>query len=385
MALATNRAYLRLEPATLAITAERVKQALWEQLEITGSWKGKVHLAIRAARTTNDAVVVGSERLKDGWRYGVELPEVVDRARCVRALTQCLLLEFANRDFPARSAEIPEWLLEGLSRHLLMAREAEIIVSAPQFGKARELAALTLTARREDPLSAARQELSSQPALDFKRLSWPSPEDLSGARGETYRAGAQLLVAELARLPDGRARLRKTVSLLPAFYNWQFAFLQAFEGVFQRPLDVEKWWALQLAHFTGRDPAQAWESAESLLKLDEVLGAPAQIRAGTNELPQHARVTLQSIVREWSREEQVSLLRTKLEQLQSLRLRASPDVRPLVDDYFRAIAQYLERRARIEADLYSRNDLPKRRLASQTISVLDVLDVRRSTITVPQG
>jgi len=36
------------------------------------------------------------------------------------------------------------------------------------------------------------------------------------------------------------------------YYNWQFAFLQAFSATFQQPLDVEKWWSLQLLHFTGR-------------------------------------------------------------------------------------------------------------------------------------
>jgi len=385
LAVSTNRAFVRLEPATLAVSAERVKQALWEELEIQGDWRGKIHLSIRAARTTNDPVVLGSERLSDGWRYGLELPEVLDRPRYLRAMSQCLLLEIANRGMPARSAEIPAWLVEGLSRHLLAGREAELVVPAPQFGVAGTLAALEVSARREDPLQGARQTLVSEPALDFQRLSWPSDEDLSGARGELYRASSQLFVAELQRLPGGRSRLRQMLAELPGFYNWQFAFLKAFEGVFARPLDVEKWWALQVAHFTGRNPAEAWGPAESWLKLDEVLGAPAQVRVGTNELPQHTRVTLQSTIRDWNRADQLPLLRTKLAQLESLRLRSSPDIAPLIGSYQQAVTQYLEKRARLEADLYSRNDLAKRRLASQTVNLLDELDARRNTLRPPQS
>ena len=54
-------------------------------------------------------------------------------------------------------------------------------------------------------------------------------------------------MGELLRLPDGRACLQRMLAQLPQHYNWQFAFLEAFHARFERPLDVEKWWALSLA------------------------------------------------------------------------------------------------------------------------------------------
>jgi len=52
-------------------------------------------------------------------------------------------------------------------------------------------------------------------------------------------------------LENGRACLREMLAQLPAFYNWQFAFLKGFQPWFQRPLDVEKWWALTVVRLPG--------------------------------------------------------------------------------------------------------------------------------------
>src|SRR5205807_476009 len=81
----------------------------------------------------------------------------------------------------------------------------------------------------------------------------------------------------------------------------QFAFLRAFQAHFQRPLDVEKWWTLQVLHFTGRDLTQTWPADESWKKFDEIIRSTVQIRVGTNELPLRAEISLQAIIREWDR------------------------------------------------------------------------------------
>ena len=93
--------------------------------------------------------------------------------------------------------------------------------------------------------------------MTFEELSWPTAANSTGAAGEFYGDSAQLFVDELLSLPDGRACLRAMVAELPR-YNWQFAFLHAFGAYFQRPLDVEKWWALQVVQFTGHDLGQTW-------------------------------------------------------------------------------------------------------------------------------
>ncbi len=135
--------------------------------------------------------------------------------------------------------------------------------------------------------------------MTFEALSWPTEQDLADDAGDLYRGSAQLFVGELLRLPDGRACLQAMLARLPQHHNWQFAFLEAFHTHFQRPLDVEKWWALSLAQASGRDAAQAWPLAESWQKLDQAIHAAVQVRTRTNELPLRAEVSLQTIIREW--------------------------------------------------------------------------------------
>ena len=54
----------------------------------------------------------------------------------------------------------------------------------------------------------------------------------------------------------------------------QSAFLNAYRLQFPRLLDVEKWWAVILVHFTGLDPTQAWSLPVTLQKLEEALQPP---------------------------------------------------------------------------------------------------------------
>src|SRR5262249_34667183 len=130
----------------------------------------------------------------------------------------------------------------------------------------------------------------------FEQLSWPTEEQLSDA---LYQGSAQLFVSELLRLPDGKACLQEMLAQLPAYYNWQFAFLRGLHDYFQKALDVEKWWALAAVHFTGRELAQTWPQEESWSKLDALLHEGIQIRSATNDAPLYSRVSLQTIIRDW--------------------------------------------------------------------------------------
>jgi hypothetical protein len=381
LAASTDAGLLRLDPNTLAVSAERIKEKLYRELEMTGPGRGKIYLMIRPARGTNDSVLIASERLRDGWQYGVELPEVIDRFRFVRALTQCVLLEYANRHAPARSAEIPLWLSEGLATYLLSSSEAEIVLSAPQFSRdGGTVAARFLNVQRENPLIRLRQQFAEEAPLTFQELSWPESEQLAGPRAVQYRASAMLFICEVLRLRDGRAGLRNFLVHLPQFYNWQFAFLQAFRTSFERPIHIEKWWDLQAAHFTGRALGETWSSTESWYKLDELLGAPVQVRVSTNDLPRHARITLQGVIQDWKRADQAPVLQERVLQLTWLRLRIAPDLAALVDDYRVVLANYLDKRVRIDAEGNARNPSAQRRYARDAIDQLDRLDVQRQAV-----
>ena len=86
---------------------------------------------LHPAQSTDETVTIVSRHSPDGWNYQVQLPDVVSRTRFARALTGVLLLELANRDAHARSAEIPAWLTDGLSQELLATAWQEIILSSP--------------------------------------------------------------------------------------------------------------------------------------------------------------------------------------------------------------------------------------------------------------
>jgi hypothetical protein len=99
-------------------------------------------------------------------------------------------------------------------------------------------------------------------------------------------------VNELLDLKNGPAQLRTTLQSLPHFYNWQTAFQNAFSADFPRPLDLEKWWTLQVVSFVARDPASRWTPAVSREKLGEILSVPVEMRTASNALPTHAHISL---------------------------------------------------------------------------------------------
>src|SRR5208283_4016996 len=257
--IATNTDFVRLEPALLAVSAERIKELLVRELnpelrglDLPAPPPGKIFLALHPAQSTDEGVTIVSRRSLGGWDYQVRLPDVLSRTRYLRAMTGVLLLEFASRDARARSAEIPAWLTDGLSQELLATAGQEIILSSPdKMVNGLPVSRTITTTRGLDSLAGARRVLRDHAVLAFEQLSWPTDAQLAGDDGGAYRASAQLFVNELLALKNGPAHLRAMLETLPKFYNWQLAFQTAFRENFPRPLDVEKWWAVQVVSFVA--------------------------------------------------------------------------------------------------------------------------------------
>lgn len=374
--------WVRLEPQLLALSCERIKRALLRSLNAPDRWRGKVSLRLHPIRRANEPILITSERFTDGWAYYVDLPDAVEAPRLVDALVRVLLAEWANRDNVGRAAEIPAWLREGLAEELQSDPTFDLVLRPPEARPTGlPMRLLSRQGRWPHPLAAAHTFLQNHPPLTLEELSWPQLGQFEGDAALTYRYSAQLFVYELLRLRDGRVALCTMLDMLPRHLNWQIAFFQAFRSHFQRPLDLEKWWDLQVVNFTSHELSQAWNRADSLRELDEVLRAFVQVRAGTNTPATHAEVPLQSVVSEGDYDSQRDFWRFKIQQLERLRIGVVPGVVLLADEYRRALEGYVRRMERGRSppgEALNRYEL--NRIARETARQLNLLDQRREAL-----
>ncbi len=126
---------MRLDAPLLVISAEHFKAALWRELGLSPNspWSGKVFIVLHSARSLNEPVVIASEPFIQVWNYRLGMPDLISHNRYVRSLSAVLLLEIANRKAPVNgpSAEIPDWLVDGLARQIMEADNTKVILSAP--------------------------------------------------------------------------------------------------------------------------------------------------------------------------------------------------------------------------------------------------------------
>jgi hypothetical protein len=370
----TNTGLLRLEPALLAVSAERFKAALGREIGLAANtpWSGKIFLVLHPARSLDEPVNLVAQPFLHHWNYRLELPDLVTRHRCARAFSAVILLEIANRGVPAggHSAALPEWLVAGLARQVTQAGETPAILSAPTKMEND----LVLTRRNDqrrgiDPLAAARRVLQNSPALTFEQLSWPADAQVNGDDGGVFPASAQLFVSELLALKDGPAKVRALLAQLPAYENWQSAFLAAFRENFQRPLDVEKWWSLRVVAFAARAPGPLWTTAVSRDKLEAALAVPVNLRYSPNALPSYAEISLQSVIQNFEPERQGQILQTRLRDLELIQFRLTPSLAGLADGYRKVLSDYLHARKKFY--------FLRQPGAAATVKQLNLLDARR--------
>lgn len=377
---ATNANWVSLEPTLVSVSAERIKQAVWRELGVTGSWQNRISITLHPARSGDEPVNIVSDRSMGVWNYRVAMPDQISRERYLRALVQVVLLELANRDARGQPAEIPPWLTEGLTGQLLASHGPDLVINAPRLSLngVTYNPPVTTDARPVSPLEKAHKILLGETPLTFEELSWPAPGQIDGSDGPQYRACAQLFTCELLKLRGGKDCLREFLGALPSYLNWQMAFLQGFKPHFTRPLDIEKWWALQSTGFAGRDLIQTWTYEDSWNKLAAALMASVDVFGSTNELPLLAEVKLQTIVRDWEPAKQEAVLRGKVGELESIRLRIAPELAGLTSEYRQAIDLYLNQRNPSTSGGQQSHIAPGQIMRGQRdlLKRLDALDVR---------
>lgn len=342
--------HLVLQPALLTVSCERIKQTLDGLLNDRSQWKSKIFVSLQPAQTAEDEIGFLAEHFKDGWAYRMEIPTPVDRTRLVRAVTLVWLTEHANRKGGERSAEIPLWLLEGLTQTLLADHAVEVLLTPPQA--AENFVPISRSVVTNDMSQAWRKQAQRGP-MSLEELSWPKENQLNGVDAAIYGQSARLFISELMRFQDGRDCLRTTIEELPNYLNWQMAFLRGFRTHFTKLLDVEKWWALQVDFFNNRDAHGMWSSSESWQKLDAILRTPVEARRDLKELPQSTEIPFKTVLSEWEFQQQEPVLTTKLTELDSARGRVAPEFVSLVDSYRRFISEYLttQKKRKVQFDV----------------------------------
>jgi hypothetical protein len=308
------------------------------------------------------------------------VPNPVEPMRLIRALIQALLLEQANRRNPTHTAEIPLWLTEGLTQQVMATRGAAVLLAPPQ-AQANHLSVqrTVVDTRRNQGSFLAREALGERAPMTLQELSWPKDNQLEGPDAELYRLSSQLFVAELLRVPEGRARLLKMLEELGGCYNWQTAFFRAFQPHFERQLDVEKWWTLQLVQGAGRNLAGAWSPEESWTRLSEIVQLSVEMRQAKADLPTTTLVPLATAISDWDLPRQIPILQGKLKELHLARNRMAEALLPLVDGYRDVLGRYLTQRTQPGAGLggSKRNTINARNLVRDTLKQLTTLEQQR--------
>jgi hypothetical protein len=101
-------------------------------------------------------------------------------------------------------------------------------------------------------------------------------------------------------------------------------------------------------------------------------------------MPAEAKLTLQEVIAQWSPANAFAVLERSIDELKFLHLRASLEFRPLVDQYLKVLAGYLNsnRGPSVEWTLGKNHPSISSALKSDAVRQLDALDKQRSTLRV---
>jgi hypothetical protein len=336
---ATSSSETALDPAVLVISCERIKESLLQTLGMTDQWRnkmgqGRINLIINPAVPEEEGTLLTGLPGANGWNYELALPSPIKPRLLLRAIVKALLVEMANRSAGEQSAEIPDWLVAGLSA-LMQADSLQSLVIQPQVSTVGNRLNYT-------GLAQVREQLRQRRPLSFQELSLPEAGTLDGENYEFFSACSHLFLEQLLRLDDGRRCLREMiVRQLPAHLNWQTAFLEAYSRHFPQLLDVEKWWGLTCVSFTGTDASARFSQEDTWKKMQEALDVPVEVRLSADEMPVPAELTLQEVIADWDPAKAAPVLQRAAEGLALLRMQSAPEFAALLDRYLATLQSYL--------------------------------------------
>lgn len=376
---------ISVTPDLLAVSCERIKAAFLGQLQLPDRWQGKVHIGIVPATAMSQGVGYGASLFRDGFQYRLEVPQRVEPERLVRAVVQVLLQELANRG-ATKSAEIPLWLREGMTQELLSDQLINLVAqestSIKVGGAAWMLGTSYSEGRKGDNLDACREYLKTHPALTFMELSLPTSGQLENEGWTGFQRSSQLFYHSLIGMRGGPALLVTFIQQLNSQLNWQTPFLKIYGAQFSRLLDVEKWWAVNVASLSGRDQSRLVSREVCQQKLDDILFSEANVRMNSDTMPTRVKLRLQDVILTWDVTRQRLALGNKVSQLSALGLSAPEELMPLVFQYRDILAYYLKEhdKASLGTTLRGQPVFSATVLARSTAKKLDELDLKLANL-----
>ena len=105
----------------------------------------------------------------------------------------------------------------------------------------------------------------------------------------------------------------------------------------------------------------------------------------TNDLPLHAEVSLQTVIREWEPNRQAQALTQTLRELGLLRLRIAQEYVSLLQDYYQVVQAYVQELTRGSTSPLSVKRAARMRATEFAVQQLDLLDARRLALRPSSG
>lgn len=367
-----NDPVIELRPDLLTVTCERVKKAVLQRLDLRDDYRGKVHLHLQRQPAIERSVAIRPQVYRDGWQFHLALPDRIEWPRLVRAITEVVLLEMANRNnLSTVCAQPPLWLAEGMNQLVLGDYGRDLVIESQTM--------LNRSNRKPDPLRESRAAIRGRDPLGFSALTLATVDQLTNPNDFTHFQASAAILVHLLTEESRRARTVGFIRALPETLNWQTTFLALNRSEFATLLDAEKWWAVNATHELSVDPDLSWNRGEVLRRLAEILSETAAVRSPSGSPAAPESIPLSRVVSEWDFATQQSVLQRKVAQLQILLMRTPkepPELRPLVTECFRTVDRYLaERSGTVGPENAGRGDVGNRAkvLAKTAARRLDAL------------
>ncbi|MCS1410114.1 MAG: hypothetical protein M2R45_03303 [Verrucomicrobia subdivision 3 bacterium] len=337
-----------LNPELLTVSTERIKEGLLQQLGVSDHWRGKIRFQFGAGKSNPDRFFVESTRFSNGWSYQVTISPKIRREVWLRGCVAVLLLEMANRLAGDQSAEVPVWLIDGITMEL---RQSALIDLSPSHtdrlligGSNPGLGLVVPTQRHQDPLIATRAYLAQNVPVSATELFLPTVEHLQGSKQQVFVLSAHFFFRQLTSLRAGKASLIQFISSLSSHLNWQQAFFPSFNQHFERMLDLEKWWSVALTDLTHLTPISSWPLAKSMAYLQRILTPAALVGQRRDTIAKHTTFSLQEVISQWDYADQKPTLEQVMNRLRVLGIYADQRLSIIILEYQKILSDYIAKR-----------------------------------------